>query len=441
MNKLPFLQELVEARLFTDANTLKGKSVEDIASIVYLMIMMLEISRHSYHSFASDYANKTMAYNTYENMHYSGTDLGNLLAVLNNQDTFKGYIKAASGISIPLFQINRYLQACKGTSFNHNDDATFFWRLEDYLKLYSKGNFRILRRDVGDWKRLSFAERSRVVLILRQEFDKRASSCDIYLWWKGSFKLQESVNESSLLELASAKTLDTKLGYHSRLNPALWNNEELIPEVKDALGKIANKFSEFIDVKQIKIIDYVITGSNCAFNYTDESDIDIHVVVDASKLGDNPLTSPFLLAKKALWNSGHNITVKGYDVELYAEDANDENNKLVATGIYSLLQDKWIKKPEYVKVQYDDAAVKSKAADIMNQIDELISTGEPDQAQIDKLWEHIYKMRRSGLAATGEFGVENLAFKAVRNNDYFNKLREFERMREDDDLTLEQIVQ
>ena len=436
MNKLPFLKELVEARLFTDAKTLSGKSVEDIASIVYLMIMMLEITRHKHHSFAADYANRTMAYSTYENMHYAGTDLGNLLAVLNNQDTFKGYVSSVKGIAIPLFQINRYLQSCKGSTFSHNEDAQFFYRLEDYLKLYSKANFRQMRRDIGDWKNLTHVEKTRIVLILRQEFDKRASSCDIYVWFKQQFKLQESV----LTELASAK-VDTKLGYHDKLNPALWYDDELIPEVKDALAKIANKFSEFIDVKQMKIVDYIITGSNCAFNYTDDSDIDIHVLIDASQLGENPLTSPFLLAKKALWNSGHNITVKGYDVELYAEDVNDTENKLVATGVFSLLQNKWIKKPEYVAVQYDDASVQSKAADIMNQIDELISTGEPDQAQIDKLWNHIYKMRRSGLATGGEFDVSNLAFKVIRNNDYLNKLRDFERMREDQDLTLEQIVQ
>lgn len=189
MNKLPFLQELVEARLFTDANTVKGKSVEDLASIVYLMIMMLEIIRHTNHSFAADYANKTLAYNTYENMHYAGTDLGNLLAVLNNQDTFKGQVKPAKGVAIPLFQINRYLQACKGSSFNHNEDATFFYRLEDYLKLYSSGTFRQLRRDIGDWARLTYAEKTRIVMLLRREFDSRASSCDLYLWFRSEFSL------------------------------------------------------------------------------------------------------------------------------------------------------------------------------------------------------------------------------------------------------------
>lgn len=425
MNNYPFIAELTEARQFFDAKDVKGRSPDDIASIVFLMIMTLEIARHFKPSFANDYANKTMAYNTYEAMHYSGTDLGNLLAVLNNPSAFN---KSQSKVSIPLFQINRYLQAAKGSSFeSHSDDVTFFWRLEDYLKLYSNSNYRILRRDVGNWKDLSYAEKSRVQLVLRQEFDRRSSSCDIYLWFKQEFRLKESIGES----------ISSKLDYHDKLNPDLWYNEELVPDVKEALGRIANKFSEFIDVKQIKIIDYVLTGSNCAFNYTEDSDVDIHVIVDASALGDNPLTSPFLLAKKALWNSGHDITVKGYDVEIYAEDINDKENQLVATGIYSLLHDKWIKKPQHVPITWDDAAVVSKAEDIMNQIDTMISMGEPDLAEITRLWEHIYKMRRAGLAKGGEFDCSNLAFKTVRNHGYLDKLRKFERMREDDDLTLE----
>lgn len=191
MKNLPFLQELTEARLFYDAKDIKGKSVSELASIVYLMIMTLEISRQQYHSYVSDYASKTMNYNTYDAMHYSGTDLGNLLAVLNNQQLFANQINVTPGVSIPLFQINRYLRDCRGSSANHNDDATFFWRLEDYLKLYQKSNYRTLRRDVSNWPSLSYAEKSRIVLLLRQEYDKLASSCDIYLWFKGSFRLTD----------------------------------------------------------------------------------------------------------------------------------------------------------------------------------------------------------------------------------------------------------
>jgi hypothetical protein len=47
-------------------------------------------------------------------------------------------------------------------------------------------------------------------------------------------------------------------------------------------------------------------------------------------------------------------------------------------------------------------------------------------------------MRSAGLEKGGEFSVENLAYKAVRNSGYFDKLSEYEHNMEDEDLTLEQ---
>jgi hypothetical protein len=258
------------------------------------------------------------------------------------------------------------------------------------------------------------------------------------LWFKQSYKV-ESVEPT---RQPIREFVDTKLAYSDTLNPALWDGEELKSDVKDALAKIANKFSEFIDVEQIRIVDYIITGSNCGYNYTSQSDLDLHVLVDARKLGEeNPLTEPFLRAKKSLWNSGHEITVKGFNVELYAEDVNAKENQLVANGIYSLYHDEWIKKPTYEKPTYDDSNVQAKAEGIMQQIDLLISdASETDQQEIDDLWEHIRRMRRAGLEREGEFSVENLAFKTIRNNGYFDKLRDYERNKEDEDLTLEAIT-
>ena len=429
MKNLPFLQELTEARLFQKSADLKNKSAEEIARIVYMMIMTIEAGRYVSPSWAASYAADTMNYSPYENMHYAGTDLANLLAALNFQETFKGDMKVNKGISIPLYQINRYLTSVRsGGNRSHNEDAQFFWRLEDYLKVYSSGVLRQLRRDIGDWPNLTRSNKIQVDSLLRREMSSSASSADIFQWYRANFRIKESIVREAI---------DTKLDYHTVLNPALWDGKELREDVKEALGKIANKFSEFIDIKQLKILDYVITGSNCAYNYTSQSDIDLHVIVDSSGLGVNPLTDPFLTAKKALWNTGHDITVKGFTVELYAEDANKDDNKLVATGVYSLLHDKWLKAPVYENIDIDDAAVQSKAEDIMHQIDYLISSKSTDQTEIDALWAHLKKMRRSGLEKGGEFSIENLAYKAVRNNDYFNRLSDYERNKEDEDLTLE----
>ena len=199
MSILPFIEELTEARMFYGVKDITGMSVSEIAEIVFLMFMMIEVIRQYNPNWSANYAADTMKYNTYENLNYAGSDLGNLLAVLNNQDTFKAYIKSESGVAIPLYQINRYLRDLISKSkSSHSDDITFFWRLEDYLKLYSNSLLRQLRRDVGNWKDLTKANKEQIYLILRREFDKRCSSTDMYLWYKSSFKITEDITESEI---------------------------------------------------------------------------------------------------------------------------------------------------------------------------------------------------------------------------------------------------
>lgn len=434
MKNLPFISELTEARMFYDSKDLKGRSAEEIAAIIYLMIMLLEIMRYGNMSTAKTYANDTMRYNPYDAMHYSATDLSNLLAVLNQQSTYEDKIKTNKNISIPLFAINRFLGDVRSGPINHNDDATFFYRLEDYLKLYSHSVFRKLRRDVGDWKNLTHSNKTQIINMIRREFDKRASNTDLYLWFKANFRLTEDVASAQPLD-----ELNTGIQYNDTLNPDLWDGFNLQPDVKYALTRIADKFVEFIDINELEVQDVIITGSNCAFNYSDHSDIDLHVLVNPTKLGkDNPLTDPFLRAKKALWNSGHDITVKGFDVELYAEDITSESDKLVATGVFSLWKDAWVKRPSHEKITYDDLAVQAKAQDIIDQITNIIKSEVTDETDIARLWAHIMKMRKSGLASGGEWSVENLAYKAVRNNGYLDKLKDYEANQLDADLTLEQ---
>ena len=209
MSLLPFIDSLVEARMFYGVKDIKGMSADEIAQIVFLMFMMLEVIRHYKPNYTADYARDTLKYNTYDNLHYSGSDLGNLIAVLNNQDTFEKDIKPHTGVSIPLFQINRYLGqlTSKATSKSaHNDDVTFFWRLEDYLKLSGQSLLRQLRRDIGNWNDLHLADKQQIYLILRREFDKRCSSVDMYLWYKSSFK----ITESAINEVKRYTALDTR---------------------------------------------------------------------------------------------------------------------------------------------------------------------------------------------------------------------------------------
>lgn len=237
MKTLPFITELVEARMFYGPKDLKNMSADKIAEIVFLIFMMIEVVRHYKPGYASTYASDTLKYNTYENMHYAGTDLGNLLAVLNNQDTFKAYIKTESGVAIPLFQINRYLRdVISNSKSNHSDDVTFFWRLEDYLKLYSNSLLRQLRRDIGNWNDLSLSNKEQIYLILRREFDKRSSSVDIYLWYKSSFKITKNISEAKLYTELLTELSDSP--YKFQTYPKFSHNELKFYQFRTNSGKL-----------------------------------------------------------------------------------------------------------------------------------------------------------------------------------------------------------
>lgn len=247
-----------------------------------------------------------------------------------------------------------------------------------------------------------------------------------------------------LLELDS-NAIDTKLEYHDALNSRLWNLSDkpaeayLKDDVRQALAKIANEFIEFIEISTDDIKDIIITGSNANFNWTPLSDIDLHIVADFTnnetcKSCSSEFINSCFQSKKSLWNSSHNITVKDQPVELYVQDVNEPH---IASGVWSLTNNKWLITPKYIPTTYDTTAVKIKSAEIMQQIDELINSQSDDIDVFNSLKEKIRNMRRSGLQIAGEYSVENLSFKTLRNNGYLEKLSNYLGHIKDKDLSLE----
>lgn len=234
----------------------------------------------------------------------------------------------------------------------------------------------------------------------------------------------------------SASEVKTTFQFHDELNEKLWDHYKLKPDVSKALKKIADTFIEYLEIDKGAITDIIITGSNCNFNFNPLSDIDLHVVIDFEKLGITPeeFVEKYFKVAKTLWNEQHDVTIYGYDVELYAQDAKEEH---VSTGTYSIRKDKWIHKPKKIKPDINDISVKVKAAEIMTMIDELESSRADDPDAIDELKERIRKMRRESLHAGGEFSIGNLVFKTLRNSGYLGKLSNFKQKTIDRSLSLE----
>ena len=113
------------------------------------------------------------------------------------------------------------------------------------------------------------------------------------------------------------------------LNPAIWENEELKPEVKEKLQLIADKFIEKLKEDEIPldVDDIVIVGSNRNYNYGPQSDIDLHIIADLSQFKgrEKELAEKIYQCKKSIFNDKYDPMINGFEVEIYVEPAGDKN--------------------------------------------------------------------------------------------------------------------
>jgi hypothetical protein len=211
----------------------------------------------------------------------------------------------------------------------------------------------------------------------------------------------------------------TNIQYHTKLNPACWVGWKMKHSVRTRLVDIAQLFVDYLELPKFEIDDVRLTGSMCNFNWTKYSDFDLHVVTDYSALQCDDIAEALYQAKKTIWNNKHNITINGYDVELYIEDSATPPKSL---GMFSIVDNKWISKPEYINPKYDHADVDRKAKALIDLVQKTIHKSSSVD-EFERTIAKVYKMRQAGLDSGGEFSTENLAFKTLRNLGWIDRLR------------------
>ena len=231
------------------------------------------------------------------------------------------------------------------------------------------------------------------------------------------------------------RELKSTLQYHNQLNPKLWTDEQLNPDVWLALNKIAKEWAKFANIPAKAIKDVILVGGNANYNYTKHSDIDLHLMIDKSKVRCDGLVDDYLLSKKQLWALTHDITVKGQPVELYGQSSSDSFKE--GQGVYSLQSRKWLQQPQRVKFDKNCQAVKDKVYDLSKAINDLIDSKSDDIGQFRRLKAKLKGMRSTAIEKGGEYAPENLAFKELRNRGILDKMNKYLRDLEDQELSLE----
>jgi uncharacterized protein YdaT len=126
------------------------------------------------------------------------------------------------------------------------------------------------------------------------------------------------------------------------LNPSIWNGEKLKKGIREKLIDIFDAYwkdNGYNDDPE----DILLIGSSCNYNWNENSDLDLHIIVDFSKLDKNKeFVEKYYKSTSREWNNAHeNLNINGVPVEIYVQDIDSD---IDSEGVYSLMDNKWLKK-------------------------------------------------------------------------------------------------
>jgi predicted nucleotidyltransferase len=205
------------------------------------------------------------------------------------------------------------------------------------------------------------------------------------------------------------------------LNPKVWENPKkpdqsvMIPKVREALSRIAEKFIEYLG-DEVFVEDVYLMGSLANYNWSEFSDFDLHVIIDFHQYeNQSELYKELFELKKKVFNDKYNLQIFGYDVEVYAQDFEEP---YYSSGVYSIMSNEWIHEPKKFKNNIDKEVLTKKIKCWTEKIDTAIDEGK----DLEKIKEKLKNYRKSGLEKEGEFSYENLVFKFLRRSGHIEKL-------------------
>ena len=250
------------------------------------------------------------------------------------------------------------------------------------------------------------------------------------------FSIRDFLNESDIAELEDADVDLSSFSIKKRLNPKFWKDGHLDTRIRLKLMDIADAVMEYIDADWFDPEDVIMTGSLANYNWNDEySDIDLHILIDFDDIhSDRETAKKYLDKAMKAWKSEHsNITIYGFPVEVYVQDADETHT---STGVYSIDKDKWLVKPDIEKLRnckINKKKIRKMVAHYGTKIDNLCDiyneTNDDEYRvrklaeKVDKLFDAMKRERKKGLnSSTSEINNGNIMYKALRRSGYLQKI-------------------
>jgi len=225
----------------------------------------------------------------------------------------------------------------------------------------------------------------------------------------------------------------------SKLNPRIWDeNQKLFPEIRKKLLAISKEFLDDM-VGAIKIKYIILTGSLCTFHWRADSDWDLHIIAEPKEDSYEDVILDYFATKSKDFNNRHNITIKGYKVEVNIKDIETEYEH---KAIYDLVKNNWIIEPKEDQENMfflDNPKVLELAHEYQNRIDDLIVQGA-SLSEFKELRNELKELRTKGLMEGGEYSLGNLVFKTLRYSGHLQKIADYRLSLFDKELSLENFI-
>lgn len=157
-------------------------------------------------------------------------------------------------------------------------------------------------------------------------------------WYKTEIteRLEDNIKNS---QHPAETVVDEAPEKHQTLNGKLWDikNNTLKPEVKGKIDAIVKDFCDGLDDNEVKykLADVRLVGSNCSYNYTDKSDLDIHIVFDLGIYDDaekEQMAETIYNYARSLWGKTHSVEFYGIPVEVFVETNNTVDLNVADNG-------------------------------------------------------------------------------------------------------------
>lgn len=266
-----FLKDIHEARMTKDNGSSRNLSYTDCGERMYLTLLALETMRQypDHKGAVQRYCKKTSGFELYKYYRIMGTDLYNFLYFLvGNQDKLKdpdSAKKMAQAIKrkIPIMDINRHIQYL-GQGRDPLLVSKMFMGIESSLNI-TNADYKMIRRGLQDFRKLTRAEKERLVTRLIFAVRAKLRSSDIIDDFEkfAAIKDLESpiVNDPeptiSTPDISTA-TQDFALYRYLVGAEKLGLTKQFLNNVKDGRATSANMNQAYLPA--VKMIDDIVQG-------------------------------------------------------------------------------------------------------------------------------------------------------------------------------------